>query len=48
MRDISSIGFIGLGHMGYHMVNNLAKAGKQVYVYDVMPEAMARFQGVPG
>lgn len=47
MRDISSIGFIGLGHMGYHMVNNLAKAGKQVYVYDVMPEAMARFQGVP-
>ena len=47
MRDVSSIGFIGLGHMGYHMVNNLAKAGKKVYVYDVVPEAMARFKDTP-
>lgn len=46
MRDLSSVGFIGLGHMGYYMVNNLAKAGKKVYIYDVVPAAMERFQGV--
>ena len=46
MRDLSSVGFIGLGHMGYHMVNNLAKAGRKVYIYDVVPAAVARFDGV--
>lgn len=46
MRDLSSVGFIGLGHMGYHMVNNLAKAGMKVYIYDVVPAAVARFDGV--
>lgn len=46
MRELSSVGFIGLGHMGYHMVNNLAKAGKKVYIYDVVPAAIARFDGV--
>ena len=29
-----------------HMVNNLAKAGRKVYIYDVVPAAVARFDGV--
>lgn len=37
---ITTIGFIGLGHMGNPMVHNLLKAGHTVYVYDVIPEAM--------
>lgn len=46
MRDLSNIGFIGLGRMGFHMASNLAKAGKQVYIYDLIPEAVARFEGI--
>lgn len=34
------IGFVGLGHMGHPMVKNLLKAGYDVTVYDVMPEAI--------
>lgn len=37
---MTTIGFIGLGHMGNPMVHNLIKAGYAVYVYDVMPGAM--------
>ena len=37
---MTTIGFIGLGHMGNPMVRNLLKAGYKVNVYDVMPEMM--------
>jgi len=37
---MTTIGFIGLGHMGHPMVRNLLKAGYKVYVYDVMPSAV--------
>lgn len=37
---MTTIGFIGLGHMGNPMVHNLLKNGFKVYVHDVMPEAM--------
>jgi 3-hydroxyisobutyrate dehydrogenase-like beta-hydroxyacid dehydrogenase len=35
------IGFIGLGRMGGAMATNLAKAGHDLAVYDVLPEARA-------
>lgn len=34
------IGFIGLGHMGQPMLQNLLKAGHTVYAYDIVPAAM--------
>ncbi len=34
------IGFVGLGHMGSHMAQNLVKAGFQVTVFDVVPTAI--------
>jgi len=34
------VGFIGLGHMGAHMAHNLNKAGHEVTVFDVRPEAV--------
>ena len=34
------IGFIGLGNMGAPMARNLAKAGHQVSVFDIMPAAL--------
>lgn len=37
---MTTIGFIGLGHMGNPMVHNLLKAGFKVNVYDVMPAAV--------
>lgn len=37
---MTTIGFIGLGHMGHPMAHNLLKAGHKVIVYDVMPKAM--------
>jgi 3-hydroxyisobutyrate dehydrogenase len=36
---MTTIGFIGLGHRGHPMVQNLLKAGHQVYVYDVVMQA---------
>lgn len=30
-----NVGFIGLGNMGYRMVNNLVKAGYNVTVHDM-------------
>lgn len=36
------IGFVGLGNMGYNMVNNLLKNGYEVYTYDVFEEAIKR------
>ncbi len=35
------VGFIGLGKMGSPMAHNLLKAGKEVTVFDVMPEAVS-------
>jgi 3-hydroxyisobutyrate dehydrogenase-like beta-hydroxyacid dehydrogenase len=38
-----SVGFIGLGQMGFGMADNLKKAGHHVMAYDVAPEPLARF-----
>lgn len=38
---MKTIGFIGLGHMGFPMMKNLLKAGFDVTVYDVSPQAVA-------
>lgn len=38
------IGFIGLGHMGMPMMQNLLKAGHQLQVFDVVPTAMQAAQ----
>jgi 3-hydroxyisobutyrate dehydrogenase-like beta-hydroxyacid dehydrogenase len=35
-----SVGFIGLGRMGFGMASNLAKAGVSLTVYDARPEPM--------
>lgn len=37
-----NIGFIGLGHMGGPMAINLVKAGYQLKVFDLVPEAMQK------
>ncbi len=36
------IGFVGLGNMGYNMVNNLIKNGFEVYTYDLFATAIER------
>jgi 3-hydroxyisobutyrate dehydrogenase len=41
------IGFIGLGHMGGPMARNLCKAGYDLRVYDVVPEAVKRLVSTP-
>lgn len=38
---MTTIGFIGLGHMGNPMAHNLLKAGYKVHVYDVSTAAVA-------
>jgi 3-hydroxyisobutyrate dehydrogenase-like beta-hydroxyacid dehydrogenase len=38
-----SVGFIGLGQMGFGMAANLLKAGHDVLAYDVAAEPLARF-----
>lgn len=37
---MTTIGFVGLGHMGKPMVLNLLKAGYKLKVYDAIPEAV--------
>ncbi len=37
---MTHIGFVGLGHMGHPMAQNLLKAGFKLSVYDVSPAAM--------
>lgn len=37
---MATIGFIGLGHMGNPMANNLLAAGHDLQIYDLVPEAM--------
>jgi 3-hydroxyisobutyrate dehydrogenase-like beta-hydroxyacid dehydrogenase len=43
-----TIGFVGLGRMGFPMARNLAHAGWQVHVHDVASAAMERAGKVPG
>ena len=38
-----TVGFIGLGQMGFGMAENLRKAGHDVLAYDIDPAAVARF-----
>ncbi|MBV9575400.1 MAG: 3-hydroxyisobutyrate dehydrogenase [Gammaproteobacteria bacterium] len=38
---MTTIGFIGLGHMGKPMVENLLQAGFKLIIYDVMPQSVA-------
>jgi 3-hydroxyisobutyrate dehydrogenase len=38
---MARIGFVGLGRMGAHMARNLVKAGHEVVVFDIVPEAVA-------
>ncbi len=40
------IGFIGLGNMGNPMARNLVKAGHELAVYDVFPEAIKKLVAV--
>ena len=37
-----TVGFIGLGRMGYHMARHLAEKGEDLAVYDLVPEAVER------
>jgi 2-hydroxy-3-oxopropionate reductase len=41
---MAEIGFIGLGIMGKPMAGHLLKAGHTVYVYDIVPEAIAELE----
>ena len=43
-----SVGFIGLGQMGFGMAANLLKAGHDVLAYDVAAEPLARFAALGG
>jgi len=40
---MTTVGFIGLGQMGFGMAANLLKAGHDVLAYDVAAEPLARF-----
>ncbi|MBQ9828168.1 MAG: NAD(P)-dependent oxidoreductase, partial [Lachnospiraceae bacterium] len=40
------VGFVGLGNMGYNMVNNLIKNGFEVYTYDVFKKAVERTEEI--
>ena len=48
MAAMKEIGFVGLGNMGGPMAANLAAAGYQLKVFDLMPEAVARVLQSPG
>ncbi|MBM3341264.1 MAG: NAD(P)-dependent oxidoreductase [Betaproteobacteria bacterium] len=43
MNKIKNLGFIGLGNMGGPMAAHLARAGYDLTVYDINPEASAKF-----
>ena len=40
------VGFVGLGNMGFNMVNNLIKGGFEVYTYDVFEKAIQRTEEI--
>jgi 3-hydroxyisobutyrate dehydrogenase len=48
MTPIRNIGFVGIGNMGNPMAGHLVKAGFEVTVYDVRPEAVEIFVGRHG
>ena len=39
-RGVTLFGFIGVGQMGGGLARNLIRAGKEVLVYDLNPEAV--------
>ncbi len=43
-----TVGFIGLGTMGFPMARNLAAAGVALVVYDAKPEVMEEAGKLPG
>jgi 3-hydroxyisobutyrate dehydrogenase len=43
-----SIGFVGLGAMGFGMATHLVKEGYPVHGYDVFPASVERFQAAGG
>ena len=45
---MAKIGFVGLGNMGGHMARNLAAAGHELKVFDLVPELMASVDGATG
>jgi len=45
---MTTVGFVGLGNMGGPMAGNLAKAGFQVRVFDLMPALIAGVAGATG
>ena len=48
MSSIRKIGFVGIGNMGSPMAGHLVKAGFDVTVYDIRPEAVEIFVGQHG
>ena len=48
MAAIRKVGFIGLGNMGNPMAGHLVRAGFDVMVYDIRPEAMQTFTAQHG
>jgi len=48
MKMEEPIGFVGLGTMGFPMMSQLAKAGKQVFAYDADPAVLQRAGKVTG
>jgi len=40
MRNLSTIGFVGLGRMGFPMATNLLNAGKKIVAYDINREVI--------
>ena len=44
---MASIGFIGLGKMGFLMLQNLSKSGHFIKVFDSSPKAMANLGKLP-
>lgn len=47
-RNISNIGFIGLGNMGGFMAKNLLKKGYKLIVYDINKKAIENVTGSKG
>lgn len=43
-----TVGFIGLGTMGFPMATNLAKAGVRLWVFDTSPAVQQRAAALPG
>ena len=42
---MATIGFVGLGNMGGHMARNLAGAGHELKVFDLVTELMESVTG---